>query len=750
MILPPSNSDDGATRSSSFERLHPTIQRWIWEKGWTEFHEIQESAASPILECQRDVIITAATAGGKTEAAFLPILTRVAEQPSSGIRVLYLSPLKALINDQHERLTDLGERLDIPVHRWHGDTSYSDKKKLLEHPSGILLITPESLEALFVLRGTQMPRLLAGLAYVVVDELHAFIGTERGRQLQSLLHRAERVAGRRIPRIALSATLGDMTLAAHFLRPGDDTNVEIISSTGGTQELKMVLRGFRSEPPKVMNHDHDGGKERNESGDTRGDEIEIADQLFETLRCSKNLIFANSRGKVEVYTDRLRRRCEGNRLPQEFWAHHGSLSKEYREEAERALKEGTSPVSVVCTTTLELGIDIGSVKSVAQIGPPPSVASLRQRMGRSGRRGEPAILRFFISEPALDAKSTHEDSLRLQLFQTVAMVQLLLTRWYEPPVVGQLHLSTLLQQVLSLIAERGGITASAAFDLLCKTGPFRDVDARMFGELLKGMGREDLITQMSEGLLVHGQKGERLVNHYSFFSVFLTPEEYRLVHQGKTLGTLPVTQPLFVGLHIIFAGRRWRVDSVDDVRKVIDLLPSPGGRVPHFSGSIGQVHERIRQEMLATYRAETEPAYLDARARELLREGRECFRRLGLDKQNILSREKGVLCFCWTGDRVVNTLQVLLGQRDLEVERTGPVLTVSKTSRETLIGHLRELRDSEPMDARVLASSLHNQAVNKYDPLLPPDLLAADYAARELDVEAATRFLENIGDLMEV
>lgn len=150
------------------------------------------------------------------------------------------------------------------------------------------------------------------------------------------------------------------------------------------------------------------------------------------------------------------------------------------------------------------------------------------------------------------------------------------------------------------------------------------------------------------------------------------------------------------------------------------------------------------------YRAETEPAYLDAKARELLKEGREWFRRLGLDRQNILSRGKDVLCFFWTGDRVVNTLQVLLGQRDLEVQRSGPVLTVRKTSRETLIGLLRELRDSEPVDARVLASSLHNQAVNKYDSLLPPDLLAADYAVRELDVEAATRFLATIGDLMEV
>jgi ATP-dependent Lhr-like helicase len=721
------------------------IQRWIWERGWTEFHEVQEEAASPILEGDRDVIITAATAGGKTEAAFLPILTRVAEHPSGSVRVLYVSPLKALINDQFDRLSDLGQRLDIPVHRWHGDASASEKKKLLEHPSGVLLITPESLEALFVLRGTQMPRVLNGLEFVVVDELHAFIGAERGRHLQSLLHRVDRAAGRRIPRIALSATLGDMSLAAEFLRPGDGSGVLVISSTSTSHELKMLLRGFRKGAPRLV--PKPDNPEDVEEEDSDEDEIAIAEHLFVTLRGSKNLVFANSRRNVEMYADRLRRLCEESHLPQEFWAHHGSLAKEYREDAERALKDGTRPNTVVCTTTLELGIDIGSVKSVAQVGPPPSVASLRQRLGRSGRRGEPAILRFYIGELELNQDVAPQDALRVQLCQSVAMVRLLLGRWYEPPSVGMLHLSTLLQQVLSLVAERGGITAASAFDALCRTGPFRDVDSSMFVSLLKGMGKHDLIIQTQEGLLVLGVRGERLVNHYSFYSVFVTPDEYRLVQQGRTIGTLPVTQPLQPEMHIIFGGRRWMVQSIDEQQKVIYLVPSPGGKVPLFSGSVAQVHDRVRREMFLVYQEESEPEYLDKRALELLKEGRDSFRRFGLAEASILPYGREVLCFCWTGDRVVNTLQVQLTQRGLRVARSGLTLSVANTTRDSLIEHLRDLREAGQADPQRLAAAVCNLAINKYDLFLSPELLAADYAARELDTVAAHAYLCGLPDL---
>ena len=250
----------------------------------------------------------------------------------------------------------------------------SKKSAFLKRPGGILLITPESLEALFVVRGPAVGGLLAALQYVVVDELHAFLGTERGAQLRSLLHRVELAIRRRVPRVGLSATLGDMSLAAEALRPGEPENVRCIVSAAGGQELSMQVRGYLT-----MSSTND------QSGDEAQDQQQITADLFRVLRGQDNLAFANSRADVELYAARLRDMCEAARLPNEFFPHHGSLSKELREEVEAALKDHGRPATAVATTTLEMGIDIGSVQSVAQLGAPPSVAALRQRLGRSGR-----------------------------------------------------------------------------------------------------------------------------------------------------------------------------------------------------------------------------------------------------------------------------------------------------------------------------------------------------------------------------
>ena len=256
MTSSPTSSSD-AERSRAFERLHPRMQRWVHDQGWLNLHDAQEQAIGPILAGSTDVIIAAATAAGKTEAAFLPILSSLASiaeselaierdswtahdpwaepeaAPASGVQVLCLSPLKALINDQFNRLEQLCERVEVPVHRWHGDVAASAKKRLLDNPSGVLLITPESLEATFVNRGTQIPGLFAGLRYIVIDELHSFIASPRGAQLQSLMNRVDLAIRRRPPRIGLSATLGDMAIASNFLRPTQPEGVEVI-------ELKAV------------------------------------------------------------------------------------------------------------------------------------------------------------------------------------------------------------------------------------------------------------------------------------------------------------------------------------------------------------------------------------------------------------------------------------------------------------------------------------------------------------------------------
>jgi ATP-dependent Lhr-like helicase len=728
-----SNSNSGGNPSAAFERLHPLVQRWVFDKGWSDLRDIQERAIPAILDGGRDVIIAAATAGGKTEAAFLPICSRLVENQVGSVRALYVSPLKALINDQFDRLEDLCERLQIPVHRWHGDVSSSYKRKLLLDPEGILLITPESLEALFVLRGTAIAKLFGCLDFVIVDELHSFIGAERGQQLQSLLSRVELVLRRRVPRIALSATLGDMDLAAEFLRPGKALPCEILVSSESGQEVRLQIRGYRVIPL-------DPAKERDGA---HADPLEdaaapmIGAHLFEVLRGKDNLIFANSRRNVEIYGDHLRRMSEQARVPNEFWPHHGSLSKELREHAETVLKDPNIPASVVCTTTLEMGIDIGSVATIAQIGVPPSVAGLRQRLGRSGRRGEPSVLRIYIEEPELEPDSPPQDRLRAELVQAIAMVRLLMTRWCEPPNVGALHLSTLVQQILSLIAQYGGATASEAWRVLCRDGAFLAVTQELFVKLLRDLGSHGLIIQSSDGTLLLGMKGERIVNHYSFYTAFVTPEEYHLVSGGHELGTLPISHPLSERSYIIFAGQRWRVLSVDVELRIVDLEPSPAGRAPRFTGVGADVHERVRQEMKAVYESAEVPSFLDANARLLLQEGREAYAAYHLSRTPLVEYDKNVAIFCWVGDRVLDTLLIQLRDRELAIERDGVAIVVNDISQDALIGHLRALAAQGPADAVQLASTVANKIVEKHHIFLGEELLSMDYASGGLDTEVA-------------
>ena len=720
------------------EQLHEEVLHWIWEQGWNQLRPIQSMAIAPILSGQTDLIISAATAGGKTEAAFLPIFSRLLQEPAPGIRVLGVSPLKALINDQHRRLSELGERLDIAVTPWHGDVAASRKQKILKNPAGIVLITPESLEALLARRGTELPKLLAALHYFVIDEMHCFIGSERGRQLQSLMHRIETLLERQIPRIGLSATLGDMSLAAQFLRPGQSEQVQFINPPGSGTDLRVQVRGYQ----KAI---ADWATIQTGATDASRDELEISQHLFKTLRGSRNLIFMNGRANVEKYADLLSHLCKKSQVPNEFWPHHGSLSKDLREDAETLLR-GDQPSNLVCTTTLEMGIDVGAVQSIAQVGAPMSVASMRQRLGRSGRRpGDPAIARFYITVPEASSESPLE-SLYSELVQSTAILNLLLAGWCEPPIVHKLHLSTLIQQLLSLIVQNGGIQAGAAWKLLCETGPFRSVSQEIFVRLLRCLGQHELIQQSQDGSLLIGVKGESQVSHYSFYSAFATPQEYRILQNGKSLGTLPLEIPLAQNALFIFAGRRWIALSVDDFQRVVEVAPSETAKLPIFSGGGAQVHDRVRQEMYQVYRSESVPSFLDGMGQRLLAEARSSFAQADLDRQFLLEHGKQTLLFCWQGDTIVNTLAVQLQARGLKVCREDLVIAVHKTSPSELWSHLGDLVDDGPADAVELAGTVVNKINEKYDSFLSEELKSLNYAASHLDTQGAWTALKLMVD----
>ncbi|TON86994.1 DEAD/DEAH box helicase, partial [Vibrio parahaemolyticus] len=471
------------------EKLDVRVQRWIFKQGWANLREIQCLAIEPILSAKTDLVISASTAAGKTEAFFLPAISAIANQ-DEGVGILYISPLKALINDQDRRLESLSDLMDLPVTPWHGDSAKSRKNKLKTTPAGIVLITPESLESLLIRDSGWMKSAFSDLKYIVIDEFHAFLGTERGHHLLSLLHRLEHLLGslkKPIPRVALSATLGELDKVPLSLRPNQSLPCKIIRDSNSTSVLKVQVKGYVN-PAQV------------DSETPIDAEYKICQDLFKFCRGGNHLVFANSRKRTESIAATLSDFCDQQCVPNEFFPHHGSLAKELREDLEKRLLQEQYPTTAVCTMTLELGIDIGKVNSVLQVTAPHSISSLRQRMGRSGRRGGPSILRVLIAENELTKDSNVVDILRLELIQSLAMIRLLIgSKWYEPADSSLYHFSTLLHQILAVIAQWGGIRAEQLFNLLCKEGPFQKVGVDDFKGLLVHMGNTNLITQLGNG-----------------------------------------------------------------------------------------------------------------------------------------------------------------------------------------------------------------------------------------------------------
>lgn len=406
------------------------------------------------------------------------------------------------------------------------------------------------------------------------------------------------------------------------------------------------------------------------------------------------------------------------------------------------------PASAICTNTLELGIDIGSVKSVVQIGAPPAVASLRQRLGRSGRRkGEPAILRGYCVEEEIGQNSSLSDLLRLGTVQTTAMVQLLLENWFEPPRTGGLHLSTLVQQILSSIAQTGGATAGELYALLCSSKtPFSGLTKAEFVDLLRGLGTKDLVVQDSSGALLHGQLGERFVNHYSFYAAFAADEEFRIVAGGRPLGTLPVAVMLTMGQRILFAGKTWRVDQVDEEQKTIYVTRTSGGAPPLFSGGGGRVHTKVRQKMRALLKSTEIPIFLDETAKRFLAQARESYTRLELNKKFLIDQGREVQLMTWLGDSANEAIACLLIRRGYTATTSGPGVEVLNSDRSTedIVDALIDAGIDQPPPLDLLLANAQNLHREKWDWALPDNSMRKAYASLYLDLSEGLEWCKQL------
>lgn len=733
--------------ATAFDKLHPDIQHSLWDMNWRELRPLQSDAINAWFDGPADLLLMAHTAAGKTEAAFLPILSVIASDHGAGsFRVLYVGPLKALINDQFRRLDQLCERAEIPVHRWHGDVDAGKKRKAAETPSGVLLITPESLEAMLMLRGREIPRLFARLEAVVVDELHSFLDGERGRQLSSLLNRLESAKGGTRPRrVGLSATIGGTEAALSWLQAGAGTAARLIEGEPSSQ-FRLLVKAFVTAEP-VKNSDEDEEPEVEHSG-----LLGIAEHLHANFRGKTNLVFCNAKNQIEELADLLQSIAKRKNVPLEFQVHHGSLSREIRMDVEKALQSG-KPCTALCSSTLELGIDVGHCDAVGQVNPPHSVSSLRQRLGRSGRRegSVPTMWLYLpLKEPSPNASAS--DKLYFPLLRAVAEIELMLEKWVEPPFENRFDSSTLIQQVLSTIRQTGGMNAADLHRMVTRAPSFNHVTPVLFADLLRDLAASDLIEQTTAGDLILGLEGEHITANYEFYAAFDAQEEWDVTWKQHTIGSLVPAPGYQPGSCMLLAGKRWVIRDLDQKRKVIVVEPAARKLPLIFPGWSGHVHRRIRQKMIEVLHGKTLPDYLDASAHERLQNARA------------FAKDTGIANWAWVRDGSQMLLVNCGGSRENQLLATymavngiatrawpahsfelGLVFDGAATAAE--VNKLLRAFSAAPPDSASLCERSFKEdvpPVGKHGHYLGRTLRAKSFSAANFDLEGARSILSDL------
>ena len=777
-----------------FERYAPFVQDFIYDHAWENLRGIQVAAGEAIFNTDENVLLTASTASGKTEAAFFPILTDLWENPPSSVGALYVAPLKALINDQFMRLNDLCEEADIPVWHWHGDVSSSHKQKLLKHPSGILQITPESLEALLMHRHMAVPRLFHDLRFVVIDEVHSLLRGDRGGQTLCLVERLSRMAGVNPRRIGLSATIGDPERTGAFLSSGTGRGCIIprFEEPGRTWRLSMehfyltgpqAVERAATEMPKRA----DGAVEADvlsvervedtdetlapgakvsllEAGETLTPDAGIppagtglaprvtdtapenADPgigyIFERTRGHKCLVFVNSREEAEAVCTMLRSYCEVMHEPDRFLIHHGNLSASLRESAEDIMRDDERLDTTVTTATLELGIDIGRLERAFQIDAPFTVSSFLQRMGRTGRRGAPPEMHFVMREEQPEPRTTMPETIPWKLLQGIALVQLTREeRWVEPPRLDRLPYSLLYHQTMATLASCGELSPAELAQRVLTLSYFHRVSADDFRVLLRHLLETEQIQSTEGGGLIVGLAGERITNSFKFYAVFQENEEFTVRCESAELGT--IVNPPPPGERIAIAGHCWLVEEVDWKRHLVYCTQAKG-RVPaYFGDCAGDIDTHVLERMRRVLAEHEVYPYLLDNARARLRQARWTAEQSGAAKRPLinLGGDTWVL-FPWLGSYAFLALERLLkikcageiGLRGLDPSRPYFIQFRMRADEDTFWSVLQAEaeKDFDPLD---LVYPGEVPYFDKYDELLPAELVRKGFAEGVLDIE---------------
>ncbi|MDN4603449.1 DEAD/DEAH box helicase [Paenibacillus sp. F6_3S_P_1C] len=721
-----------------FYRLAPFVQEFIYKKRWESLRPAQIEACNICFHTPHHMLIAAGTASGKTEAAFFPALTELHERPSKSVGILYIGPLKALINDQFERLKDLLAEGNIPVWHWHGDVPQAEKTRLMRHPSGVLQITPESLEGLLMNRPNAIPALFHDLRYVIIDEVHAFMGADRGIQVLSELARMERMAGCKPRRVGLSATLSDYDAATAWLAAGTGQGVDVVASPGG-RKLRLRVEHFSfpdARDEEQAEHLHNARKV-------------YYDFIYESTHRKKALIFTNSRTDAEVTILEMRRVAARRQERDVFHVHHGSISAMLREETEAALRTGSGPAVAAATVTLELGIDLGELERVVQLGAPYSASSFVQRLGRSGRREDMASEMLFVCPEEEDEEAQLPARMPWTLMRAIAVIELYVkTKWVEPLEARKMPMGVLYHQTMSMLKSMGEAEPKELAEAMLSLAPFTHIRADQYQLFLNYLIETDHLQWTEDRTLIIGLTGEKTVNNYRFYAVFKDDEEHKVLNGSEEIGSITTVPP--PGYCFSLAGKLWKVEEVDHKHKSVYVKAAKGKVDTLWLGAGGDIHTTVVQKMREVLSDTVIYPYLSPQAVNRLERARRLARESGLLKQVVIpAGGDSLYVLPWVGSKSFRTLERLMKHNlsdKLALRSVVPMepyyfVVSGKVDGRTLLAEIMsECRTAE--DASALLSENEAPYLGKYDEFVAPPLIREAFSVDGLDLNGLKEGLQ--------
>ena len=697
---------------TAFARFPPRLQEAIVSRlGWTSLRPVQELAGEAILD-GKNAVVLAPTAGGKTEASMFPALANLVEHEPDGVGVIYIAPIKALLNNQEDRLGAYAEMVGLRRFVWHGDVGDSAKRKFVKEPAEILMTTPESLEVMLVSSKSPVARLFKDLRMIVIDEVHALAGTDRGAHLMSVIERLAPASKNDIQRVGLSATVGNPD--------------EILAWLKGSSKREGVV----VDPPK-------NPAKRDLFIGLHDSIVSLSGEAATRAAGKKSLFFCQSRALTETVAERMRGRSI------DVFVHHSSVSLEERKAAEDRFAHGTN-ACIVCTSTLELGIDVGDLDLVFQANAPSTVSSFMQRMGRTGRRvGTTANTTFLCEDPEA-------------VLQAVALIELAREGWVEHVARQERCWPVLVHQLLALTLQYGAISAERCWDQLSKVPDFRAISRAEFDLTVEHMKKEEFLYE-SGGLLSMGVMAEKRFGKKNFlelYAVFSSPVLYRVVTQAKRdVGSLEqdfVDRLVEQMSSFLLGGRAWTVDRVSHEDREVVVREAPGGMKPSWGGYIPQhlgfdLCQRMKRILMDTVRY----PYVDEPGSKHIEEKREDFGDL-LRRSGHAVQLDGGQAYWWTfaGGRVNHTLKygfevaegwkVVADNFQLRIEGDG----ITHESVRAAIGKMMSPGFWDAPDTRrAVLARLPAYRLSKFQDCLPEKFALEVIERYLLDVEGTVRWL---------